>query len=230
MMNTIDFQSELDEEFLFNLGVDDLSASEFPTRPEDPLGYYQASHMLILNKLPADIPNHSYQTMDGLVPNVGGSAEVTIYGNESSQTSRHWEYMGNTRPIHPGQSSGVCPTPTSRPWPTSQAGDSFVVSTKSRDYDLPRVLTTSSLPEIRGWVVRLPSMRPLRANSLRLPAVTTSTATLPRTLDSSPGGSRRTGTGSELVRRPSLLSLTGSVDVSHSESQTSDGETNLVVA
>lgn len=116
MTDAFYFGSEVDWEPTQPLGPEDPSIYEFLTHPEDPLDYrFGASHMLILDRLPAVTHNHAFQGVDDPAVIPGGSTKTPIYGNEASQSPRYWEHMQTPQSTTPGSSMGICPHPTHPP-------------------------------------------------------------------------------------------------------------------
>ncbi|KAF9645653.1 hypothetical protein BDM02DRAFT_487408 [Thelephora ganbajun] len=112
MVDVFDIQPEVDSD----PQPEDRGISGFLDPLDSPLDYrFGASHMVILDNLPAEIPHYLSQEVDNILTVLLDSARDPIYGNEVSQSTRYWEFMGSPQSTHPEQSSGVCPRPTSLP-------------------------------------------------------------------------------------------------------------------
>ena len=116
MMDTSEDLSGVDGGSMCDLGSEDLSISRFLTHHEDPLDYrLGASHMLILDRLSATVPDHPSYEANGFADIFNGPPQVPIYGNDVSQSSRYWEFMQVPQSVPPRQSNEVCPRPTYLP-------------------------------------------------------------------------------------------------------------------
>ena len=93
-----------------------LVEDAFHFQPEvDPLDHrFEASHMMILDRMPTATSDYSFQAVNDSAAFPAYSPQAPIYGNEVSQPSGYREFMRpQSIPLWP--CNGVCPQPTNSP-------------------------------------------------------------------------------------------------------------------